>query len=139
MKCIDCHYLCALNGEILPSQQRQELKRKSREAFTWLICDKSLIDITHKEPSVFEQVSENRKCAHYRKHNSMLEPRPSKRRRIQLIHSWPKMNLHVQGLALLLCLTVLSLLFLLPARQVQTESATVLNVAIPTHPYLLVD
>jgi len=75
MRCVDCHYLCAINMEILPEKQREELRSRNLDSFTWLACSKSMAHFKYKLPQTFDQVLKERKCRGYRgyDHKATLE------------------------------------------------------------------
>ena len=62
MKCIDCHNLFAINGETLPSDEREHLKMRSPESFTWVVCGKAIEEFAHEQPQVFDDVLMERDC-----------------------------------------------------------------------------
>jgi len=90
MKCVDCHYLCAINGDILPRRERAQLRRKEPEAFTWLACAKSIAQFTHKLPQAFDQVLKERKCKGYRECDPRATLAQMWQREIRRIPMWYK-------------------------------------------------
>jgi hypothetical protein len=64
-RCVDCHFLYAINGVTLPEQQREQLRSRNTDSFTWLFCSEGIIQITHIQPHVFDQVLREWKCKGY--------------------------------------------------------------------------
>lgn len=62
MKCIDCHHLFAINGEPLPDGEREHLKSRDPDSFTWVVCGKALDNFAHEQPQVFDDVLKERDC-----------------------------------------------------------------------------
>ncbi|UCG84017.1 MAG: hypothetical protein JSW38_04150 [Dehalococcoidia bacterium] len=62
MKCIDCHHLFAINGETLPDGERDQLKGRDPESFTWVVCGKAVEDFIHEQPQIFDEVLKERDC-----------------------------------------------------------------------------
>ena len=90
MRCVDCHYLCAINMELLPEKQREELRSKNPDSFTWLACSKSMACITHKLPQTFDQVLKERKCRGYRVYDPKATLEQMWQREIRRMPIWYK-------------------------------------------------
>ena len=95
MKCVDCHYLCAINMEILPEQQREELRSKNPDSFTWLACSKSMAQFKHELPQTFEQVLKDRKCKDYRGYDTKATLEQMWQREIHRMPIWYKVAIAI--------------------------------------------
>ena len=96
MKCIDCHHLFAINGEPLPDGEREHLKSRDPDSFTWVVCGKALEDLAHEQPQVFNDVLKERDCKGFaplsvaytrRKATSRKEPGMPTRYKVAIIIS----------------------------------------------------
>lgn len=98
MKCINCEHLLAITGEVLPEEQRRELRDSSPHSFVWLICSEAVERFYHSEPLIYEQLLKDRRCWSY-----VRFPHTAKR-------AWLKMAT-LSGLIVIICTSTIVYLF----------------------------
>jgi hypothetical protein len=112
MKCVDCQYLCAISGEPLPSEEREELQTRDPGSFIWLSCSKDIVQLLQKVPDVFEQVLSEWNCKGYQEFDPESAFEQTQRRQGQARPMWQKVAILVLVLLALVGSIVATLHFL---------------------------
>ena len=74
MQCLDCLHLCSITGQQLPEEQREQLRARDPDSFTWLVCSKGLIEFAPSAPEVRDQVLSEWECGDYQEQSPEPEP-----------------------------------------------------------------